>query len=277
MDSLITTSLQRELEAKEQRLRFLQQTWEPGMNPPKFAGSDDDSESLEDLVADVEDLRRRLLLQKQHEYDARVLDEGVQWLKENEHVTPVHTRAPVDYTTPLRSAYSPSSDNRKVPSPGRRQTTEPSKSTSPFPSGGVSLGKQLPLTTTRDWKLTWIGNSFGSTSSTDQMGSVASSPKASVINPRKRPRESLSSPMEYPAKSTRPSPSPALTTVTTPSSFDFDFGALGDSEDLKRLLGGDPREQMRASGFQACIPKSGNSDSLLGAPCRSEGTGRGTT
>lgn len=74
-------------------------------------------------------------------------------------------------------------------------------------------------------------------------GSV-SSPDSSFIRPPKRQRESVGlSNGAHAAKSMRATPSPAVTGVTTPTSLDsFDFG---DNPELARLLGSDPRDDIR--------------------------------
>lgn len=86
-----------------------------------------------------------------------------------------------------------------------------------------------------------------SASSSDQRASFPSTPmQVNSINPRKRPRESLnlSSPTNARvAKALRATPSPAETLPTTPSSVDsFDFP---DNPEFSRLLGGNPKEDMR--------------------------------
>jgi SNF2 family DNA or RNA helicase len=86
-----------------------------------------------------------------------------------------------------------------------------------------------------------------STSTPDQEASLPSTPMPERShNSRKRPRESLnlSSPTHaHVAKALRPTPSPAGTLPTTPSSVDsFDFP---DNPEFYRLMGGNPKEDMR--------------------------------
>lgn len=91
-----------------------------------------------------------------------------------------------------------------------------------------------------------VGLSPGSASgsSVDQRASLSSTPMQA--NPRKRPRESLnlSSPTNaHVTKALRPMSSPAETLPTTPSSADsFDFP---DNPEFSRLMGGNPKEDMR--------------------------------
>lgn len=86
-----------------------------------------------------------------------------------------------------------------------------------------------------------------STASPDHGASFPSTPMPEgSSNPRKRPRESLnlSSPTHaHVTKALRATPSPAETLPTTPSSTDsFDFP---DNAEFYRLMGGDPKEDMR--------------------------------
>lgn len=87
-----------------------------------------------------------------------------------------------------------------------------------------------------------IEESSGSGSSPDQGSSVPSPGLQTSHNPRKRQRDSLNLPPLSPShvdKTMRATPSPAITTATTPSSVDsFD---LPDDPDFMRLIGGDPK------------------------------------
>ncbi|MCJ1339535.1 hypothetical protein MMC09_004825 [Bachmanniomyces sp. S44760] len=77
--------------------------------------------------------------------------------------------------------------------------------------------------------------------------SVASSPSLQVLQPnsRKRPRESPTLPQSigYGMKSSRTTPSPAMTRSTTPSS--TTSSSFPQDETLFRLLGGNPNEDIR--------------------------------
>lgn len=107
-------------------------------------------------------------------------------------------------------------------------------------AGGAPLGSLPPGN---------MGLSPGSASasSSDHRPSFPSTPMQAIsINPRKRPRESLS--LSSPAnthvmKPFRATPSPAETLPTTPSSVDsLDFP---DNPEFTRLLGGNPKDDMR--------------------------------
>lgn len=87
-----------------------------------------------------------------------------------------------------------------------------------------------------------IEESSGSGSSPEQGSSVPSPGLQTPHNPRKRQRDSLNLPPVSPShvdKTMRATPSPAITTVTTPSSVDsFD---LPEDPEFMRLIGGDPK------------------------------------
>lgn len=106
--------------------------------------------------------------------------------------------------------------------------------------GGVAMSAFSP-------KTTGPSPDSASTSSPDHGASFPSTPMPErPSNSRKRPRESLSlsSPTSaHVSKAIRTTPSPAETNATSPSSVgSFDFP---DNPEFYRLMGGDPREDMR--------------------------------
>ena len=257
-----THSLQAEIDYKERRLKLLGR--DPGQlaDHSKFAALGSEATTKEELIEDVRRLRDQLLVKRQQEEDARIHAEGMKWLKEHESPTlPLHARpdpnpassppANSTHLTPLTSAtLAPPTE----PEINRFDYLEPANN--PVPDSDTRLSEDswsIPdedLFNFYDNSLDSIPDmnpslqdSSGSTSSPEQIASVASLDTST--NNRKRPRESLSSPVDHVSKSMRPSPSPALTRSTSHSSLDFDFRDLADNEELRRLVGGDIREDMR--------------------------------
>ena len=250
--------LQTEIDYKERRLKLLGR--DPGQlaDHSKFAGLGSEATTKEELIEDVRRLRDQLLVKQQQE-DARIHAEGMKWLKEHESPS-----LPRPDPTPASSPPAISTHSTPLTSATLAPVTEPkinrfdflSSADHPVPDQDTRLSEDswsVPdedLFNLYDNSLESVPDmnpspqeSSGSASSPEQVASLTS-PNTSTNN-RKRPRESLNSPVDHISKSMRPTPSPALTRSTSHSSLDFDMGDLVDNEELRRLVGGDIREDMR--------------------------------
>ena len=225
----------------------------------KFAGLESEATTKEELIEDVRRLRNQLLVKRQQEEDARIHAEGMKWLKE--HESPSRPRP-----GPTLASSPPAQSTHSIPltSATLAPATEPKinpfdfldSSDHPAPDQDIRLSEDswsIPdedLFNLYDNSLESVPDmnpspqeSSGSTSTPEHSASLLSLDTST--NNRKRPRESLSSPVNHASKSMRPTPSPALTRSTSHSSLDFDLGDLADNEELRRLVGGDIREDMR--------------------------------
>lgn len=246
-------SLQAELEHKERQLALLRPEPARPTDHPKFAWSHNDTATKEDLEQDVRKLRSQILVKRQQEEDARVHEESIRWLKENESPTlPLHSRytTPV-YSTPVKT--TPLTSTELAPARASKINHFETLFSADDLAAGQDRGSSAsPLSIPEEDLFTHHDNSFGSTQDMDpslgESSGSTSSPDHVSLNPssnhRKRPRDSLSSPTDHVSKSMRPTPSPAITGTTTPSSFEFDLGDMANDE-LRELLGGDPKEHMK--------------------------------
>ena len=240
--------LEKRLKEKQKLLMLIDCDPNAPTHNPKFARPGTTKKELED---EVESLRSQLLLMRQQEEDKKLHAESRKWLKDNGRPSPpVHSHSQSTHTTPAKpNGFAPYAGSNTNGFDGH------------FASDNAILAGRDKGSATPLWDFS-ADNSFdtdensamnpaletssGSASNSDHVASLPSpSSFDTSFNPRKRPRDSLSSPTDHVSKSIRPSPSPALTGPTTPSSFDFDFSNMEDNDELIRLLGGNPKEHMR--------------------------------
>ena len=217
---------------------------------PKFARPGNRVLTKKELEEEVESLRSQLLLMRQKEEDKRLRAESMKWLKDNGRPSPpVHSHSQSLHTTPEKpNGFAPYAGNKINGFDGHFASDSVlagRDSTLATPQWGFSADN--PLDTDESFTMNpTLETSSGTGSSSDHVASLPSpSSLDTSVNSRKRPRNGLSSPAGHVSKSMRPTPSPALTSPTTPSSFDFDFGNMEESDEMIRLLGGNPKEHMR--------------------------------
>ena len=245
-----TDLLQHRLKEKQKLLMLIESDPSAPTHNSKFARSGTQSVTKKELEDQVESLRSQLLVMQQQEQDRELHEESMKWLKENGISSlPNHSRPQSSHTTPAKS-------NGFASYPGNNINGFDGH----FASDSVLLDRDN-LSVATPWPFTSDDPShanqestmspFRETSSgtTPSPGHETSLPSPSSFdtsfNSRKRPRDSPGSPTEHVSKSMRPTPSPVATRDTTPSSFDFDIGAIEDSDEMMRLLGGNPKEHLR--------------------------------
>lgn len=242
--------LQRSLREKQQLLMLVESDPSAPTHNPKFAPCGAQSVTKEELEDQVESLQSQLLVMQQQEQDRKLHEESMKWLKDHGVSSlPNHSRLQSSHTTPAKSNGFASYPENNI-----------NGFDDHFASDSVLLDRDS-LTPSTPWPFTsgdpshanqgsnmspFMETSSGTTPSPDR-GTSLPSPSSfdTSFNSRKRPRDSLSSPTEHVSKSMRPTPSPAVTGDTTPSSLDFDIGAIADSDEMMRLLGGNPKEHLR--------------------------------
>ncbi|KAL8789460.1 MAG: hypothetical protein Q9195_006826 [Heterodermia aff. obscurata] len=203
-----------------------------------------------ELEDEVESLRSQLLLKRQQEEDQKLHAESMKWLEDNRAPSlPVHSHSQSAHTTPAKpTGFAPYAGSDINGFDGH------------FASDGVLAGRDRkpsapqwgfsadnPLDTDESSIMDpGPEPSSGTASNSDHVASLASpSSFDTSFNSRKRAHNGLSSPTDHISKSIRPTPSPALTGPTTPSSLDFDFGNMEENDEMMRLLGGNPKEHLR--------------------------------
>ena len=242
--------LEKRLKEKQKLLMLIDCDPHAPTHSPQFARPGTHNPTKKELEDEVESLRCQLLLRRQQEEDQKVHAESMKWLKDNGRPSlPVHSHSQSTHTTPAKSnGFTPYAGSNVNGFDGH------------FASDSVLAGRDrtsatplwdFPADNLFDTDESSIMNptletSSGTASNSDQVASLPSSSSFDTsFNSRKRPRNGLSSPTDHVSKSIRPTPSPALTGPTTPSSFDFDFGNMEENDEMIRLLGGNPKEHMR--------------------------------
>lgn len=246
--------LEQRIKDKRKLLWLIESAPGAHLRNPKFARFGAHRVTKEELENEVETLRGQLLVVRQQEEDRKVHAESMKWLKDNESPSlPVHSRPQSSHTTAAKpNGFASYAGNHMNGFDGH------------FASDGILAGQDrtaftmpgdFPLENSRSGEETTgsaldtdpsLETSSGTTASPDY-GALLPSPSSldTSFNSRKRTRDSASSPTDHISKSMRPTPSPAITGTTTPSSFDFDLGDLAENDEMIRLLGGNPKDHMR--------------------------------
>ena len=248
--TLSLEALERRLKDKQMLLELMDRDPSAPIHHPMFARLGPHIGTKKELEDDVESLRCQVLLRQQQEEDKRLHAESMKWLKDNGSPSlPVHLHSQSTHTTPAKSnGFAPYAASKINGFDGH------------FASDSVLAGRDR-RSATPHWDFSAenpldtdegsimnpaLEPSSGTASSSDHVASLPSpSSFDTSFNSRKRPCDGLSSPTCHVSKSIRPTPSPALTGPTTPSSFDFDFGNMEENDEMIRLLGGNPKEHMR--------------------------------
>ena len=242
--------LEKRLKEKQKLLMLIDCDPNALTHNPKFARTGSRILTKKELEDEVESLRSQLLLMRQQEEDRKLHAESMQWLKDNGRPSlPVHSHSQSTHTTPAKP-------NGFAPYAGSRMNGFDGHFASDSALAGRNTRSATPLwdfaannpfdTDESSIMNPALETSSGTASNSDHVASLPSpSSFDTSFNSRKRPRNGLSSPSEHVSKSIRPTPSPALTGPTTPSSFDFDFGNMEENDEMMRLLGGNPKEHMR--------------------------------
>ena len=243
--------LEKRLKEKQKLLMLIDCDPSAPTHNPKFARPGTRIPTKKELEDEVESLRSQLLLMRQQEEDKKLHAESMKWLKDNGRQSlPVHSHSQSTHPTPVKpNGFAPYAGNNFNGFDGH------------FASDSALLTGRDRNSATTLWDLSAanpfdtdessmmnpaLETSSGTTSNSDNAASLPSpSSFDTSLKSRKRPCDGLSSPTDHISKSIRPTPSPALTGPTTPSSLDFDFGNIEDSDEMIRLLGGNPKEHMR--------------------------------